>query len=207
MRKDTGFAPNPDFDVCTLAACTPNHMHGELRLQKGDYIAGCFRGDQPPRLVYVMKVDEIQTLDEYYRDERYQRKKPTSQYIEGDNIYYVADGVHWQDEAAHFHRDVEHQCQDVRGNRVFIGREFVYLGGQSQRLPEQFVGCLPARGIQYLEESEDSPLFDAFLEWRSALGNGKLGTPKDRKMAGDGPGECERCGHAPRSNRPRSCRR
>ena len=30
MTSDTGFAPNPFYGYCTLAACTPNHMHDYL---------------------------------------------------------------------------------------------------------------------------------------------------------------------------------
>src|SRR5205085_5511285 len=34
VAKDSGFAPNPFWRLCTLAHCTPNHMNAQL--QEGD---------------------------------------------------------------------------------------------------------------------------------------------------------------------------
>lgn len=181
MRKDTGFAPNPDHDFCTLAACTPNHTRGKSHLHKDDYLVGCFRGDQPPHACYVMKIDEVLTLDRYYRDGRFEKKKPSREYREGDNIYYYSakDEVHYQDTAAHFHRGVESQCQDVTGNRVFIGMDFAYLGDIAVPLPAEFVPFLPhGPGIRYLREDEHPLVFEAFLKWRPLLGQGKRGAPR-----------------------------
>ena len=38
MKVDSGFAPNPYFGYCTLAACTPNHMRAKI--EPGDVIVG-----------------------------------------------------------------------------------------------------------------------------------------------------------------------
>jgi hypothetical protein len=210
IDKDTGFAPNPDFNVCTLAACTPNHMRGKLKLREGDFIAGCFPDDHQPQIAYVMKIDEILTLDEYCRDPRFEAKKPSRQYLEGDNIYYRADDEeHRQDPSAHFHRSVESQCQDVKGNKVFVGRDFIYLGRKCTILPRQFTPWLPyGQGIKYLREDDEPELFDEFLTWWPNIEGGrkgKLGTPRNPEPPDAESGGCG-CTRSPEPKRPRSCR-
>ena len=90
VKTDKGFAPNPFYRYCTLTACTPNHMNA--RLNSGDYIAGFFTDQIEPYLLYWMRVDEVLDYDTYFREPRYQKKKPKLQgtWISrcGDNIYY-----------------------------------------------------------------------------------------------------------------------
>ncbi len=193
VTVDDGFAPNPDHGVCTLAVCTPNHQRSTLTA--GDYIAGCFRSGLPPRIVYTMKVDQVLTLDGYRKDTRFRAKKPTKQYPDGDNVYFKdKDGQYRQDPNARYHRDAKHRQQDTHGDRVFIGKDFVYFGRNAVALPKQFVQCLPAtQGIKYLREDEQPQLFAEFLKWRLELGGGKRGTPRDAQPMGAG--ECERCGN------------
>ena len=72
---DSGFAPNPFWRYCTLAACTPNHMR--LGLEPGDWILGN-RSDHEHRLIYAMQVDERLCLDCYYQNPRFVRKRPSN---------------------------------------------------------------------------------------------------------------------------------
>lgn len=184
MTTDTGFAPNPFHGICTLAACTPNHC--KAKLVKGDLIAGCFRSGRKPRLVYVMAIDEVFALDAYYRDVRFQAKKPSRNgtWIEhaGDNIYYRNKTGKWrQDKDAVHHRDDPKVFrQDTEANRVFVGKHFVYYGGDAVDLPVGFSGCMPTgQGIKYLNDNPDT--MEAFRRWafdRPKLG--RLGLPRDR---------------------------
>jgi len=186
LKVDTGFAPNPFHGVCTLAICTPNHMRANL--VKGDLIAGCFRGGLPPRVVYVLEVDEVLSLDAYYRDARFAKKKPlrdgTWMERAGDNIYFLRNGEWCQDPNAQHHRKEENPRvfnQDVLGDRVYIGKQFVYFGGEAKPLPDQFLAYLPAtQGIKYLQNDPDT--FDAFRKWafeRPMLG--LIGSPRDQE--------------------------
>ncbi len=181
MRTDKGFAPNPFHGVCTLAACTPNHCHAKLT--RGDLIAGCSRSDGTVRVVYVMEVDEVLGLDDYYRDPRFKAKKPSSGTRirrAGDNIY-VKDGGKWrQDPDAFFHRQDEDPRwfrQDTGADRVFVGRRFVYFGSDMVKLPARFAGYLPfARGIRFLKD--DPKTFAAFRRWAFSRPKlGRLGAP------------------------------
>jgi len=185
MTVDTGFAPNPFHGVCTLAACTPNHC--KAGLESGDLIAGCFRSKGVSKVVYVMEVNEVLDLNDYWRDSRFACKKPskngTPEEQAGDNIYYKDRSSNWhQDCKAGYHRDNSHVFkQDTESNRVFIGKRFVYFGGNAVDLPDDFDDCLPrGQGIKYLKD--DPKGFAAFSIWafdRPKLG--RLGMPRDWK--------------------------
>jgi hypothetical protein len=165
------------------------------RLDADDYIVGCFRAGRPARAVCAMKVDEVLALDDYYRDARFRRKRPSARNPEGDNVYFKDDdGKYRQDPKARHHRDAEHQRQDVRGDRVFIGEDFVYFGRDAVVLPVRFVPYLPAtQGIKYVPEGEHQQLFAEFLKWRATLGSGLRGSPRDAQLRGArGCGQCGR---------------
>jgi hypothetical protein len=91
VEHDKGFAPNPFHGVCTLAACKP-------KIRKyagaGEYVIGTGskkRGMQG-RLIYLMKIFEVITFDQYWTDRRYLRKRPVMNGSRaqryGDNIYH-----------------------------------------------------------------------------------------------------------------------
>lgn len=70
---DTGFAPNPFWGLCTLAACTPNHQ--SLQLKRGDWLLGNSSAKEGHQLIYAMRVSEVLDFDQYYRDPRFEQKK------------------------------------------------------------------------------------------------------------------------------------
>jgi len=193
MTVDTGFAPNPFHGVCTLAACTPNHCKANLK--EGDLIAGCFRSKKATKLVYVMEVEKVLDLDGYWRDSRFACKKPskngTPEEQAGDNLYHYHRGQWVQHRDARYHRKPPQErfdpslkprpawMKDVRGNKVFVGKRFVYFGDNAVNLTAKFAKFLPTgQGIKYLKaESED---FAAFRKWASPrLKLGRLGMPRD----------------------------
>ncbi len=86
MTYDTGFAPNPFWDFCTLATCTPNHKPANLC--KGDFIIGVesiglvnerkrseYKTHIDQSIVYAMEVEESLDLNSYFRDPRFEVKK------------------------------------------------------------------------------------------------------------------------------------
>jgi len=184
MTSDTGLAPNPFHGFCTLALCTPNHMRA--RLKKGDWIVGCFRSGELPRVVYIMRIDEVMPLDNYYNDSRFSCKKPLNSNWKakvGDNIYYMnTNGILQQDPNTQFHKEENVQTKDKRGNKVFIGRQFIYFGRKAIDLPRYYNKCLPrTQGIKYLPSND--PLYQQFLSWGgSFLGKGIMGDPRDSKI-------------------------
>lgn len=157
VEHDIGFAPNPFFGFCTLAACKPR-IRKKAKL--GDWIVGIGGkeggADNPHRgrLVYAMKVEEKLTFDKYWSDRRFLVKRPSFRgsliLAQGDNAYHHVNGVWRQERCRHTHTNPsvtkEHLERDTGCNDgdsadcVLISRNFVYLGAQSIEIPRHLIG-------------------------------------------------------------------
>ncbi|MBR4452653.1 MAG: hypothetical protein IKS33_00170 [Bacteroidales bacterium] len=141
MTHDTGFAPNTDHGVLTLATCKP-------RIRKcakeGYWISGWTSNDvqgkqekfsfedKDQRLIYIAKVSEVMKIEDYwhrYRDKR-PKKLSDGTYDKGDNIYEPDDS-----EELHFRQlpngggHVEkNKARDLSGLNVLICKEYYYFG-------------------------------------------------------------------------------
>ncbi|WP_279615819.1 Nmad2 family putative nucleotide modification protein [Cupriavidus alkaliphilus] len=150
MTHDSGHAPNPFHNTCTLAICTPNHMRSRCR--PGDWIIGLASASirrelgEPDvwRLIYAMNVEKKLDLDSYYRDPQFAAKIPRlgSSLVEscGDN-FYCKDS---SGQLHHTRQTDEHQAQppgtgiekqDICGDRVFVGQRFWYFGRNAPAIP------------------------------------------------------------------------
>ena len=77
MTTDCGFAPNPFWNYCTLAACTPNHRGFKIGFNNYDnWIAGFEEKYRGGKLIYAMNAEACISFDEYFSDPRFQIKKP-----------------------------------------------------------------------------------------------------------------------------------
>ena len=189
MTSDTGFAPNPFYGYCTLAACTSNHMHALL--DKGDYIAGFFTDRVDPYLVYWLKVDEVLDYDKYFHDQRFKRKKPnlSGTWLSrcGDNIYCRDKSGKWVQKDTLHHKEKDLFEKDTRYAVVYIGREFSYFGNnaysQKNILPK---GCGNAlkkgKGIKYTKRNVH-PYFTQYLSWLNSKPLGRHSNPRDNDKA------------------------
>ncbi|GAB6065516.1 hypothetical protein JCM9492_06080 [Aquifex pyrophilus] len=152
MTNDKGFAPNPFHGYLILATCKPGIRR---KAEVGEWICGFdskkLSGSPSgkERLVYVMKVEEKLSFDEYYEDPRFQIKKPSageeSIYILGDNIYYRGKKV----EKSPFHRDEPDQREDLSGEYVLISSQFWYFGRCSVEVPEEVRPIVPKYSTYY----------------------------------------------------------
>ena len=89
VRFDSGFAPNPFWDYCSLACCKPQiRKHANVN----DWIVGtgAKTNDSNYKLVYAMQVTEKLSFDAYFEDTRFYTKRPSDGIVEkrGDNICY-----------------------------------------------------------------------------------------------------------------------
>lgn len=151
VEHDKGFAPNPFFNVCTLACCKPDIRRAA---KVGDYILGT--GAARPKLngyaCYWMRVSEIITFDQYWNDPRFRCKRPNmnaSRFLQyGDNIYHreIEGGPFAQEYSFHSlpnGRPSKKNLQHDTGKTelVLIGEEFTYWGRSGPRLPDslQFI--------------------------------------------------------------------
>ena len=144
ITRDFGFAPNPYFGLCTLATCKPVIRK---KCNVGDWVAG-FGGSSTPvrgRLVYLMKVTETLTFNQYWNDPRFEKKKPcfnkSSKCCYGDNIYHRENEHDWQQEFSHHsyedgvnHINLEH---DTQTDRVLISDCFWYFGNRAVVLEDE----------------------------------------------------------------------
>jgi len=86
VEHDEGHAPNPHFRICTLCRCkfrkSPKGRRNIVELaQPGDWVIGTgganpLRSAGRGKLVYAMQVEEKLTRQQYYEDNRFERKKP-----------------------------------------------------------------------------------------------------------------------------------
>ena len=188
IKNDKGLAPNPFWEYCTLAVCTPNHMG--VRAEKDDWFMGTETIDKGNKLIYTMQVDEILPLEKYYNDPRFEKKKPiiNGKWYQqcGDNMYYKNDKGEWKQHPSIYHCRPEEIRKDLKHPYVFISKLFYYFGDQAVELPPEYQGLLLKRqGCKY---KHDAYTVKNFLEWlQKSFQPGKHGEPSGRPNTTDAP--------------------
>lgn len=147
VARDFGFAPNPFGGVCTLATCKP-----DIRQQAGvgDWVVGLTStADRTtPGFVYIMKVDEVLTYDVYWRDARFQFKKPSRngsvKQMFGDNIYHQSPLGVWHQADSHHsfeggYENPRNIANDTKSQGVLVGSRFAYWGSEAIDIPQEFL--------------------------------------------------------------------
>jgi hypothetical protein len=178
ITHDAGVAPNPFHDYCTTALCTPSHMNA--RLEQDDWLIGNSSKRDGNRLVYAMRISTVLSMNQYFADPRFERKKPKPDgtIIEqrGDNLYYQNEKGVWRRLASPFHNDPKSLRQDP-GHPVFVAELFYYFGRKRQMIPRELGQIIQSRqGFHYTTGS----LADDFVCWLEAnFKSGLLGTPRD----------------------------
>lgn len=78
MKVDRGFAPNIDYDICSLTGCKDLI---EKHAQKGSWVIGIGGNGtkKPNKLIYAMEVEENQTIKKF--KQKYPKK---SKYLKGE---------------------------------------------------------------------------------------------------------------------------
>lgn len=190
VKVDKGFAPNPFGGYCTLAACTPNHLG--VRVESGDWIMGNSDKRSDQRLIYAMRISEVLAFDDYFRDPRFQAKKPRKgsswKNLCGDNIYFIGESGQYQQAFSHFHTEPHRLEQDTKHPRVFISDHFYYFGENALDTPAEFGALI--RGSQGCKKDHPPEVVAGFISWlEQSFGPGILGLPRDRE--GGAAGACD----------------
>lgn len=148
VARDYGFAPNPFFGVCTLATCKPK-IRGAAVV--GDWVlgTGSKQNNREKHVVYAMRVTEAITFQQYWKDPRFQQKKPnlrgSKKQAFGDNIYSRdGTGRHWCQANSHHSMsdgrpNPRNVTADTGTNRILLSSDFVYWGGKGPELPKRFL--------------------------------------------------------------------
>ncbi len=178
---DKGFAPNPFWGFCTMAACTPNHQG--LRLQRGDWLLGNSSATNGHRLVYAMCISEVLGFDEYYGDPRFAAKRARDENWQqrcGDNIYFRDEAGRWKQGVAFHHTDARNVEKDTRHPRVFVSDHFFYFGENAIVLPHEYASLI--RTSQGCRCSHKAETVLAFVRWlEQTYPAGPHGQPRDRE--------------------------
>jgi len=160
VTADSGFAPNPFWDWCTLAACTPNHRQNDFA--KGDWIAGFLSKQRENHLLYAMQLSEVVDMSDYFTDKRFQQKKPNAggwKELRGDNVYELKNGV-WLPHTILFHNTAKNHRQDTEFHKVFIASRYWYLGQSHKAVPNKFKPLI----VRYRHKSH-AVLATQFTQW------------------------------------------
>jgi hypothetical protein len=183
ITDDTGLAPNPFHGYCTSALCTPSHTNAKLK--EGDWLIGNSPKKDGNRLVYAMRISEVLSMDQFFYDDRFERKKPrpygTPEEQCGDNMYYKSGFDQWRRLPSRFHNHCDNFAHDLgrtfAGHPVFVSEHFYYFGSRRVAIPERLGPVIKDRqGISYTYDH----LADEFVSWLEANHKpGILGTPRD----------------------------
>lgn len=149
VKRDFGFAPNPFYGVLTLATCKQDIRKGAV---VGDFIIGNADSTHDYKLIYMAKVSEILTFDEYWNDERFQCKKPvmngSQKKLYGDNVYHHDEQGNWvQENSHHTNEDGSVNKHNLKrdtetSDHVLICNEFVYFGKSMVDISGEYDDCL-----------------------------------------------------------------
>lgn len=142
IPRDLGFAPNPFHGICTLATCKP-HIRGKAKL--GDWVMGLAGANIKSikhHCIFLMKVTEIVTFDEYWSDPRFEVKKSirngSKVRVLGDNIYHKDKNGNWvQEDSHHSNADGSYNLENLKTDtgtteNVLISTCFRYFGSEAE---------------------------------------------------------------------------
>lgn len=180
ITRDYGFAPNPFGEYCTLACCKP---HIRKKAIVGDWIigTGAIENNLLYHLIFLMKVTEKLSFQEYWNDKRFNYKKPimngSLKQIHGDNIYFNENNIWFQLDSHHsFYNGIlndENLRQDLSGEFVLISDCFVYLGEQNIKVPKKYVELCPTNRHRDYITVRNMELAEEFIS--SILNEYKMG--------------------------------
>jgi hypothetical protein len=177
LRYDDGAAPNPFWNVCTLAICKPairrTVMEGDWVLGTGSKNAFCndgLRHDLAGHLVYAMKIDDKLSLEGYDRfcQAHLSAKIPDINNADwrrrmGDCIYDFATGyppslrpgVHTE----------ENRIRDLSGKCALLSRHFYYFGERAVPLPADLLPLVQiTQGHRKIENADLVKKFETFIK-------------------------------------------
>lgn len=189
VGHDFGFAPNPFGPALTLACCK-----GSIRrsAQRGDYVFGMGsasgRLEMTGRLIYWMRVTDIQPFRRYFEIPEFQCKKPTlgggTADQMGDNIYsWDAESKSYnQHRSFHSHRDGtcnrRNYIPDTRKtDSVLISKDFCYFGGAAPELPLPLRAEFTLKGLPDMKRQFTDVGKAALVRWMTAFPHGYHGDP------------------------------
>lgn len=155
VARDFGFAPNPYHGLCTLATCVPRIRS---KAQVGDWVMGVggSRLKAKGKSIYLMKVSETMTFNNYWSDARFARKKPlrngSLMMMVGDNVYHQEVGNKTWIQLDSHHSNPDGSTNegnletDTSSDNVLISDHFYYFGKSAPEVDLSLIGYKNHRG-------------------------------------------------------------
>lgn len=173
---DYGSAPNPFWELCTLAICKPRIRRSA---EVGDWVVGTGSavapiGDISDKVVYAMRVTRKMTMKDY--DEFTRSKLPSKiprmasadpRRRSGDSIYDYSASVARPSLRPSVHSEWNRKT-DLAGEYVLLSDHFFYFGDQPVTLPEELLGIVK-KGPGH-KANFNPQYIDRFIHWIHSLG-------------------------------------
>jgi len=163
---DSGAAPNPYWNVCTLAICKPVIRRVA---DPGDWVVATGSSDYnfENKVVYAMQVSKKLTIEDYdkYCKTSKKEKIPDWDCIDirkrvGDCIYDYTSGKAVLRKSVH---DKYNRERDLVGINVLLSENFYYFGSKPKELPEELIPIVK-KGPGFKSKSNNEYI-SKFLEW------------------------------------------
>lgn len=178
VAHDTGFAPNPFGNYCTLACCKPDIRKAA---KVGDWVVGTgsTKNEESDKIIYAMKVTKKISFARYSEDEEYKDRI--------DNIYFLDEKKDWKPKDNKYHNkyndtgDTDEMNRDLGGIYVLISisTDFYYFGKKAIDLDDRQLKDEIIRGGRMHKKITDFEIiqkFEGWLKLKSPM-KGKLGEP------------------------------
>lgn len=181
VASDDGLAPNTQGGFCSLTVCKPVVRRVAVPMQ--DWVVGMSTNKHgKTKLIYAMQVEEKIPLNDYFKDHRFQLKKPHVHNLQGDNFIYNNEaGLEW---GAHSHKP-EKMASNLKTPYSLIAQNFWYFGENAPTIPHSLYHSKlvlgPRRGHKVVENELDISIFHKWLIQTYKVGI--HGQPRDLKRA------------------------
>jgi hypothetical protein len=173
IPTDDGAAPNPYWGICTLTICKPKIRRSA---KIGDWVVGTGStnspiGDISKKVVYMMKITDKKTLEEYdsFCKAEYPFKIPDWENKDirrrlGDCIYDFSSLPATQRNGVHKEKNRD---KDLRGKYALISNHFYYFGDKPIDLDISLIPIIK-EGVGH-QSDLNTPYFEQFIAWVKSL--------------------------------------
>jgi len=113
-----------------------------------------------------MEIEEPLPMNKYFRDPRFEKKKPNlrGNWKDrcGDNFYEQRQDGAWMQHRNRFHPGEKFLKKDTRYPKVFFASRFWYFGQSCKPVPQRYAELIGGRGIR---TKHASVLSTDFMHW------------------------------------------
>ena len=158
ITRDFGFAPNPFHGFCTLATCKPDIRKAAKVDDWVMGIGGSTLKSAKRKCIFLMKVSEKLSFQDYWDEPRFSLKKPSRNgsrvQMLGDNIYHKDEKGDWVQEDSH-HSNPDGTPNSANLNRdtarcdqVLVSDNYFYFGSDAITVDLVSIGYVKIRNFK-----------------------------------------------------------